>query len=326
MGLIMTITPIKNDEHWHELRSETIGGSEVGIVFGVSSYSTLNELFHVKRGNYQQDFTGSKLMEWGKAMEPVIATFISGEMYWDLVPCKEYHQHPEYPFLGTTLDYHVVQSEHGPGLLEIKNVSTFSPDWGQNRAPAYVELQLQMQFLVVNAARKAAGLPSYKWGCIGSMHAGNPEDIRIMYRKPDPKVHKHIIKKVGEFWQDVQDNKEPDLLGHKEYEHIAEMFKHCEEVKEEVELIDKRGDAVLDDLICQHENAKYEKSIADRKQTELKAKILHRLMLIDSEGVKRQAIARTENYAVEAKVIQVNRKAQPAKQSTQLRFTIRGET
>lgn len=320
----MTITPIKDDLHWHEMRNKTIGGSEVGIVFGVSSYSTLNELFHVKRGNYKEDLEGSKLMQWGKAMEPVIAAFISGEMYWDLVPCKEYHQHPEYPFLGSTLDYHVVQSEHGPGLLEIKNVSTFSPDWGQNRAPAYVELQLQHQFLTVNAARKAAGLPTYKWGCIGSMHAGNPEDIRIMYRKPDPKVHAHIIKKVGEFWQDVQDCKEPDLMGHKEYEHIAEMFKHCEEVRgEEPELLDKRGDAILDNLIAEHEQAKYEKSEATRKQTELKAKILHHLMAISPDGVTKQIGARTDNYGVETKVIQVNRKAQPAKQSTQLRFTIR---
>jgi len=319
----MTITPIKDDAHWHELRNKTIGGSEVGIVFGVSSYSTLNELFHVKRGNYKEDLEGSKLMQWGKAMEPVIAAFISGEMYWDLVPCKEYHQHPEHPHLGSTLDYHVVQSEHGPGLLEIKNVSTFSPEWTQTRAPNYCELQLQHQFLTVNAARQAAGLPTYKWGCIGSMHAGNPEDIRIMYRKPDPKVHAHIIKKVGEFWQDVQDCKEPDLMGHKEYEHIAAMFGKCEDPPAEQEIIDSRGDALLDDLICRHENAKHDKSVADKEQKMLKAKILHHLMVVSPEGVTKRIGARTDNYGVETKVVQTNRKAQPAKQGTQLRFTIR---
>jgi len=320
----MTITEIKNDEQWHKLRGQTIGGSEVGIVLGCSPYGTLNELYHVKKGNFQPSFEGNKLMQWGQAFEPVIATLISGDMYWDLQHCKDYHQHPEHPHLGATLDYYVIESEHGPGILEIKNVSTFSPDWGQNRAPAHVELQVQHQFLVVNAARRAAGLDTFKWGAIGSLHAGNPEDVRIMYRKPDPKVHKHIIEKCGAFWADVEAGEEPDLIGgHKELDHIVAMYQQAEEVPEEVELEDKRGDAVLDNLIAEHEQAKYEKTNADRKQKEYKAKILHHLMAIDNEGVTRRMAARTDNYGVETKLITVNRKAQPAKQSQQLRFTIR---
>jgi putative phage-type endonuclease len=318
----MTITPIENEEQWHRLRSKTIGGSEVGIVLGCSPYGTLNELFHVKRGNFEPSFEGNKLMQWGQAFEPVIATLISGEMYWDLQHCRDYHQHPEHLHLGATLDYYVVESEHGPGILEIKNVSTFSPDWGQNRAPAHVELQVQHQFLVVNAARRAAGLDTFKWGAIGSLHSGNPEDVRIMYRKPDPKVHAHIIEKCGAFWADVEAGNEPELIGHKELDHIVAMYQQAEEAPE-TELEDHRGDSVLDDLIMQHEQAKYEKSEADRKQKEAKAKILHRLMAIDNEGVTRRMAARTDNYGVETKLITVNRKAQPAKQSQQLRFTIR---
>lgn len=318
----MTITKIENDEQWHALRQKTIGGSEVGIVLGSSPYGTLNELFHVKRGNYSPNFE-SKLMQWGQAFEPVIATLISGEMYWELKHCRDYHQHPDHPHLGATLDYYVVESEHGPGILEIKNVSTFSPDWGKNRAPAHVELQLQHQFLVVNAARRAAGLDTYKWGAIGSLHAGNPEDVRIMYRKPDPKVHKHIIEQGDKFWADVQEGNEPNLLGHKELEHITEMFKQAEPDKFEPELIDMQDDPVLDDLIMQHEQHKYDKSQADRKQKEAKAKILHHLMAIDNEGVTKQMAARSKNYGVETKLIEVNRKPQPARTSTQLRFTIR---
>lgn len=319
----MTITKIENDEQWHALRKQTIGASECGIVFGTSPYGTLNELYHVKKGNFNPNFE-SKLMQWGQAMEPVIATFISGEMYWELKHCRDYHQHPDHPFLGATLDYYVIESEHGPGILEIKNVSTFSPDWSAGRAPAHIELQLQHQFLVVNAARKAAGLDTYKWGAIGSMHSGNPEDIRIMYRKPDPKVHEHIIKKCSEFWADLEASREPDLLGHKEYEHIAEMFKYAETVPDEVELMDRGDDPILDALIMDHEEAKYAKAEADRKQQEAKAKILHHLMIIDNEGVVKRAAARSKNYAVETKVIEVNRKAQPASKTSQLRFTIRG--
>ncbi|MGB0817787.1 MAG: YqaJ viral recombinase family protein [Candidatus Puniceispirillaceae bacterium] len=316
------ITKIESETQWHQLRSQTIGGSEVGIVLGCSPYGTLNELYHVKRGNFQNNFD-NKLMEWGRAFEPVIAALISGDMYWTLKQCRDYHQHPEYPYLGSTLDYYVVESEHGPGILEIKNVQQFAPNWTQARAPAHVEVQVQHQFMVVNAARKAAGLPTFKWGAIGSLHAGNPEDVRIMYRKPDPKVQKHIIDKCAAFWADVEAGNEPDLIGgHKELDHIVAMYQQAEE-SAEPELVELDEDAILDDLIMQHENAKFEKSEADRKQKEFKAKILHHLMAVDADGVTRQMAARTKNYGVETKLIEVNRKPQPAKTSTQLRFNIR---
>lgn len=319
----MTIIPIENDDQWHTLRSQTIGGSEVGIVMGCSPYGTKNELYHIKKGNFQPDFEGSKLMQWGQAFEPVIATLISGEHYWDLKHCRDYHIHPDYPYLGATLDYYVVESEHGPGILEIKNVSTFSPDWTKARAPKHVELQMQHQFFVVNAARAAAGLPVFRWGAIGSLHAGNPEDVRIMHRKPDPKIHEHIVKACSGFWSDIEEGKEPDLIDHKEYDHIQEMFKQAEPEPDEPELIDKRGDAALENLIIEYEQAKYEAAEAKRKQDNYKAKILHALMAIDNDGVTKRMAARTDHYGVETKLIEVNRKPQPARTSTQLRFTIR---
>ena len=320
----MTIIPIESDEQWHALRQRTIGGSEIGIVMGCSPYGTLNELFHVKRGTYQPNFEGNKLMQWGQAFEPVIATLISGEMHWELKHCRDYHIHPDHPHLGATLDYYVVESEHGPGILEIKNVSTFSPDWTKSRAPAHVELQIQHQFLVVNAARAAAGLPVYKWGAIGSLHAGNPEDVRIMYRKPDGKAFKHIIEQGGLFWDRVISNDEPDLMSNKELEHITSMYKDATPLPE-IETMDRQDDPVLDDLIMHHEMAKQDASEAKRRQDEYKAKILHRLMGIDTTtGVTRQVAARTKNYGVETKLIEVTRKAQPAKTTQQLRFKIRG--
>jgi putative phage-type endonuclease len=320
----MAIVNIENDDHWHGLRSSAIGGSECGIVFGVSSYGTRNELFHVKRGTYKQDTEGSKLMQWGQLMEPVIGAVISGENHWDLVQCKEYHTHPEYPFLGATLDYHVVKSEHGPGLLEVKNVVNFSPGWGKEVAPAYIELQIQHQFLVVNAARKAEGLKPYKWGCIGSMHAGNPEDIRIMYRQPDPKVHEHIIKECSKFWKEVEENREPDLIGDKEYKHISEMFKQAE-VIEDAELLDLRGDDSLDDIVSQYEESRIEAIRAKKRQDEAKAKIMKALMDISPEGATKALAAKTNTHGIEIKLINVVRKAQEEKTSTQLRFKVRGE-
>lgn len=320
----MAIVNIENDDHWHALRSKAIGGSECGIVFGVSPYGTRNELFHVKRGNYNGDLEDSPLMKWGRYMESTIAAFISSENHWELVPCKEYHTHPKYPFLGATLDYHVLKSEHGPGIMEVKNVCEFSPGWGREAAPAYIELQMQHQFLVVNAIRAELGLNPYKWGCIASMHKGNPVDTRIMYREPNPKVHEHIIKECSKFWKEVEENREPDLIGDKEYAHISEMFKQAE-VIEDAELLDLRGDDSLDDIVSQYEESRLEAIKAKKRQDEAKAKIMKALMDISPEGATKALAAKTNTYGIEIKLIDVVRKAQEERTSTQLRFKVRGE-
>lgn len=39
---------VKSDEHWHELRSKGIGGSDAGIVMNVSNYKRPYELWEEK--------------------------------------------------------------------------------------------------------------------------------------------------------------------------------------------------------------------------------------------------------------------------------------
>lgn len=322
----MSIIPIENENQWHDLRSQHIGGSEIGIIFGASTYSTLNELYHNKRGTFERNLD-NKLMQWGRAFEPVIATLISGDNHWGLKHCEEYHEHPDHPFLGATLDYHVVESEHGPGLLEIKNVQQFAPNWSKKKAPAHVELQIQHQFLVVNAARASAGLKPYTWGAIGSLHAGNPEDVRIMYRKPDAKIHAHIIEQAGKFWDDVQSGNEPDIISHRDLDHISTMYRDAEPLApgtNQPDLIVKPGDAVLDEYMHQYQLAKEAEKEARNTVGNYKAKILRHLMAIDDDGNTKQVAARTDNYSVETKIVEVHRKASPAKVTQSMRFTVRG--
>lgn len=320
----MAIIPIdqQNDPAgWHALRAKHIGASDVAALFNAgSSYTpTLNELYHIRRGNLASDRGGGLLASLGKALEPFIAYVISESYQWRTEACNAYHEHPEHKILGCTLDYFVVESEHGPGILEIKNVQQFSPGWTNVRAPDHVELQLQHQFLVTNAARIEAGLKPFTWGAIGSMHAGNPEDMRIMLRKPDLKVHAHIIDRANRFAADVEAMREPPLLGSDEYSHIAELFKAA--VVEDSDAKDMRGDHIMDDIVARYHEAKAQEKHHGQVADELKGKMLHRLMTEQPEGgmVKRTA-ARTDNYAISVKQIEVNYAARPASKSVQLRF------
>lgn len=300
----MPIIPIdqKNDEAgWLALRRKYIGASDVAALFncGNSYTPTLNELYHEKRGNLPPEKGRNLLAMLGKAMEPVVAYIVTDIHNWKLEPCQFYHVHPEHPALGCTLDYFIVESEHGPGIMEIKNVQQWTPAWTQNRAPDHVELQIQHQFLVANAARKAEGQRPFEWGCIASMHAGNPEDIRIMMRKPDPKVHKHIIERGSAFMADVAAGKEPPIIGSEDYGHINDLFKFAEE-EPDPDPLDLRGDAILDDYVAQWLEAGKNKKHIEMVHTEMKTRILHRMLKEVPQGgmVWKRYSARTSVYSI----------------------------
>jgi putative phage-type endonuclease len=301
----MEIIPIyiKNDPAgWHALRRKHIGASDVAALFncGNSYTPTLNALYHEKRGNLPPETKLNLLAELGKAMEPFIAFVVSDIHGWRLEPCAFYHEHPEYPWLGCSLDYFVVESEHGPGVMQIKNVQQWAPGWTQSRAPDHVELQVQHEYLVCNAARVAEGLRPFTWGCIASLHSGNPEDVRVMLRKPEPKVHKHIIERTRRFMDDVAAGREPPLIGAEEYGHINDMFKFAEE-EADPDPRDLRGDAILDDYVAEWIKASGEKKGVEQRVTEMKTRILHRMLAEAPQGGKiwKRWAARTDNYAIQ---------------------------
>jgi predicted phage-related endonuclease len=300
----MPIIPIdqKNDHAgWLKLRRKYIGASDVAALFncGNSYTATLNELYHEKRGNLPPETKQNLLAMLGKAMEPVVAYIVTDIHNWKLEPCAFYHVHPEHPVLGCTLDYYIVESEHGPGIMEVKNVQQWTPGWTQNRAPDHIELQVQHQFLVTNAARIAEGLKPFTWGCIASMHAGNPEDIRIMLRKPDPKVHAHIIDRTTRFMADVAAGKEPSIMGSEDYQHINDMFKFAEE-EADPDPLDLRGDTLINDYIAQWLEAQQNKKATEMKVTEMKTRILHRMLKEVPQGgmVWKRYSARTTAYSI----------------------------
>lgn len=314
------IIKIENEEQWHELRRNHIGGSEVAALFDKSPYTTVNQMYHEKRGHYINDID-SPLMMFGRDLEPIIAKYFSQEFHWELVKCEEYHIHPEHRGLGATLDYYIVESENGLGILEIKNVQSFSPGWTDTRAPDYIELQLQHQLLVVNAARVANNMEPFKWGCIGSLHAGNPEDLRIMMREPDKKIHDLIVYKAKQFWKDVDEGKEPAIFDAKDYQFVGEMFKQAKKVDEEQ--IDFTNDKDMEKMLLNYEELSFKERKIKKEKDQIKATVMAKLMDFNKDGNTAHLIANCNYRKAELKVIQVNRKPQPAKTTEQIRFSVK---
>lgn len=59
-------------------RDKYIGGSDIPIIMGLSSFRTRWELLQEKAGIVQNDFDGNKYTEYGNVMEPKIREFING--------------------------------------------------------------------------------------------------------------------------------------------------------------------------------------------------------------------------------------------------------
>lgn len=91
---------------WLEARRQGIGGSDIGVILGLSPWSTPHDLWMAKV--HGDSFEGNEAMEWGKRLEPVIVD-------------KWSEGHPEYtvsPPPGLAVDSrHPVALASADGLL-----------------------------------------------------------------------------------------------------------------------------------------------------------------------------------------------------------------
>lgn len=318
----MTITPITSEDQWHGLRRKHIGASEAGVLFGDHPYETLASLYFEKTGIYSGELH-SALADFGRDMEPIIAKWAAEQNGWDVLKSNEYHEHPDHPYLGCTLDYYILTAEDGPGLMQIKNVQNFAPGWTQTRAPDHVEFQVQQELLVCNAAREAAGQTPFAYNAIVSLHAGNPEDIRVMLRQPNEKVHKAIIERGGKFWEMVESRSEPEVTGSQDFETIKGLFMEAEEPDEEDEVLDMRGQPQIDDLCAELEKARALRLSYDKEEKAIKTRLMRYAMEIDNDEVIGYPVVRTDNYVINLNKSITRYKAQEAREIETLRFNVK---
>lgn len=324
----MPIIPIESPEHWHDLRRNHIGASEIQALLiendqleisSDDSYVTQNELYFRKKGIID-GFEASPIMEFGNVMEPIIAHMLAAQNNWTIEKAHDYHEHPKHPFLGCTLDYYALETPEGAVLLQIKNVVHTSHKWTQTKATPYVEIQVQQELMVVNAARKAAGLEPFAAHCIGSMHKGNPEDIRIMYRPPLHDVCKAIIDAGHKFWSDLQAGREPDINSPKDYAHIMEMVRKAEKSER---VIDLYGIPEVDELARAYQAATEQRKAAEKREDLLKAKLMRYCMSLENDAPVAHIYAQSDAHVLNIKEIEIRYKAKEAYVGKQTRFTVK---
>lgn len=294
---------------WHAIRRLHIGGSEVGALFQAHPYLTAFQLYHRIKGNLPDNGGGNLMTEWGKHCEPFVARIVTESHGWLLRKCEDYLEHAEHTKLGCTLDYDVVESEFGPGILEIKVVTHDQRgDWKEDRAPDYVEWQIQHQLLV----------SGHKWGAIAAMFHGDPGSTRVMLRHANEKAHRAIIERVAKFMADLADGNEPPVEGSADYAPMVDIFLGAPEADATtaVRLDDVKGiDGKLDAL----KNLQATATQADKDIKAIKAELLQ-LALARGEG---RAPLFLQSAEFEIKLKKTERKGFTVKPSTILGLDVK---
>lgn len=147
----MQILPIANQEQWHKVRAQHIGGSEIAALFDKSPYTTKFELWHIKAGNIPAPTIDNERVSAGNYMEPAIAAWAVEKWGIKLNKFQGYAVNPELQGMGCTPDYINVDATL---LVQIKNVDSLefykNPEWDAageilTKAPIHILLQCQYE-------------------------------------------------------------------------------------------------------------------------------------------------------------------------------------
>ncbi len=181
---------------------KTVSATQVPALFNQSPYCTRWMLYQYFKGNMPLDVEEDVRMSAGKFMEPAILAWAAAQLRLDVVPNSTYVRHAGLR-IGCTQDSDVVDPALGPGVVEAKNVDgwIWRSQWSEEYAPPHIEIQLQVQMMVKQAA----------WGCIAALVGGN--DLKLYRRLPNIGLQQSIAGAVETFFDDLAADRVPDPLG-----------------------------------------------------------------------------------------------------------------
>lgn len=263
----MSIIAIQNADHWHELRKQYVGGSEVAALFNACSYLTHLELWLIKRGEIAGDIEDNDRMFWGRMVEDAIAQGIAAKMGWRIENPHGYFICDDTQGMGCTPDRMIFKPEHPePGLLQIKNVDRLEyMKWedaedGKTKIPPLAK-QLQLQHEL--------GCSGYQWGVLGVLVGGN--DLKIFEYDAHPGAIAKIKAAITKFWESVKSGIQPQAVAD-DYEIIKELHPANAD-----KIVDMSGDNEFPELCATAIAAAERRKAAEKEEKAAKASILQKM-------------------------------------------------
>ena len=183
-------------EQWHEIRSQGIGGSELGTILGLNPWESAYTLFHKRLGNIEDSVGNNWAIRFGNAFEQPILDLYAEE-------------HPEEEIFKTGTYANSTHSwmHANPDALakvngEWKIIEVKTARAGWKELPAHYEAQV-MWYMAVTGIRKAtvvavAGMTYQEY------HVDYKDFVGNLY-----------IQKAFQFWEAMNAERAPDWDGSK---------------------------------------------------------------------------------------------------------------
>jgi len=194
---------ITDREQWLTLRKFDLTASVVSGAMGVSPYLSPLRLYLEKRG-IEFPLKDSAPLRRGRRFEPAVAMAVEEERPgWKLEKCQHYYRDNSIG-IGATPDYHIHGDARGTGCLQIKTVNSwvFEREWTVQSAPAWVIVQTRTESMLTDAA----------FGAIAVMVMIEPDyPTYIIEVAREHHEEEKIRQAVVDFWQTVEDGKQPDV-------------------------------------------------------------------------------------------------------------------
>ena len=252
----MAIIPVRDDAHWHELRAQHIGGSDIGSLLGISPYKTRWQLYMEKAGKLTpEDLSNNKAVQAGTYLEGGIARWASDIWDMKLEKVGVYYTVDDVPGMGASLDYatpdgspvEIKWSARGHGWLYQQDTII--------EAPEHYLLQVQHQIACVDA----------KHGWLVALIDNEP---RRMFVPRHDGIIEAIRQGITQFWDDIHNNVEPDPDFSLDGEGIAQLLEQTPYAEVDLSNVDG-ADALFRKFKDNRETAKLAEASAEAAKAEL---------------------------------------------------------
>jgi len=203
---------VRDQTHWHELRSKHIGASEVAALFDMSPFTTLWQLWMEKSGKLPpEDLSGNKSVQAGTFLESGIANWAAHRWDMKIEKVVDYYTADGCPGMGASLDFqtdggHPVEikwSAHGDGWEYEGDTITCAPD-------NYV-LQVLHQMACTGA----------EYGWLIALIRNEPRRMKV---PRSVEIISKIKSHVAKFWDSVRAGEEPPVDFNKDGDAVVRLL------------------------------------------------------------------------------------------------------
>ena len=203
---------VRDQTHWHELRSQHIGASDVAALFDMSPFTTLWQLWMEKSGNLPpEDLSDNKSVQAGTFLESGIANWAAHRWDMKIEKVVDYYTADDCPGMGASLDFqtdggHPVEikwSAHGDGWEYEGDTITCAPD-------NYV-LQVLHQMACTDA----------EYGWLIALIRNEPRRMKVPRSE---EIISKIKSHVAKFWDSVRAGEEPPVDFNKDGDAVVRLL------------------------------------------------------------------------------------------------------